>query len=103
MADAVGWIAAQIVGRDLPPDRVQFNPRPPGVVRPGSGTDAVVRLLRQHPRRWFFRAELNLLLGRSRGEVDWAVIYLARMGRITEQACDIPGRKPVMRYRLREE
>jgi len=54
------------------------NPRPQGVIRPGNGTDVLLRFLRQAPGRWFFHSELVLTLGRSKGEIDWALLYLVR-------------------------
>jgi hypothetical protein len=95
------WIAGQL-GREREPGKPRHNnPRPPGVVRPGSGTDVLLRYLRQHPQRWFFHPELVLTLGRSKGEIDWALQYLAGKGFILAEMADLPGRKAVMRYRLK--
>ena len=76
------------------------NPRPPGVIQPGSGSDVLLRFLRAHPGRWFFHPELVLTLGRSKGEVDWALQYLARLELIDSEMSSLPGRKPVMRYSI---
>jgi hypothetical protein len=40
----------------------------------------LLRFLRQAPGRWFFHSELVLALGRSKGEIDWALLYLVREG-----------------------
>ena len=70
------------------------------MIRPGSGTDVLLRYLRQCPQRWFFHPELVLTLGRSKGEIDWALQYLAGQGLISAEVADLPGRKAVLRYRL---
>lgn len=94
------WLADQL-GRQQEPEKPRHNnPRPPGVVRPGSGTDVLLRYLRVHPGRWFFHPELVLTLGRSKGEIDWALQYLGAQGHIEAVAVELQGRKAVMRYRL---
>lgn len=82
--------------------KMPHNPNPPGVVRPGSGSDVLLRFLRCNPRRWFLHSELVLSLGRSKGEVDWALQYLAQLRLISSAVVELPGRKPVMRYALRD-
>jgi len=77
------------------------NPRPQGVIRPGSGTDVLLRFLYQSPGRWFFHAELIMALGRSKGEMDWALGYLVREGLVEGRLTELPARKPVLRYRLK--
>lgn len=96
------WMAEQMSAR-VPVERVRpTNPRPPGVIRPGSGTDVLLRFLRAHPGRWFFHPELVLALGRSKGEVDWALQYLAQLGLIQSELSSLPGRRPVLKYSLEE-
>lgn len=93
-------MAEQLDGRQEERAR-HNNPRPAGVIRPGSGTDVLLRYLRQSPGRWFFHQELVLALGRSKGEIDWALQYLVRGGQVESRLTDLPARKPVMRYRLK--
>jgi len=93
-------MAAQL-GRQQQQKPRRNNPRPPGVIRPGSGTDVLLRFLRQHPQRWFFHPELVLALGRSKGEVDWALLYLSGQGLIVARETALPGRKSVLRYALK--
>lgn len=93
------WMAGQLEGRQEEGVR-RNNPRPQGVIRPGSGTDVLLRFLRQAPGRWFFHSELVLALGRSKGEIDWALLYLVREGFVDSRRTELPARKPVMRYRL---
>lgn len=97
--EAMNWLAGQLQGRQENRSR-HHNPRPAGVVRPGSGTDALLRYLQRLPERWFFHCELVLELGRSKGEVDWALQYLLGRGMVQGRLTELPGRKPVMRYRL---
>ncbi|MXN30002.1 hypothetical protein [Delftia sp. CH05] len=97
------WMAGQLEGRQEEEGTRRNNPRPAGVIRPGSGTDVLLRFLRQAPGRWFFHAELVLALGRSKGEIDWALLYLVREGQVESRLTELPGRKPVLRYRLNGE
>jgi hypothetical protein len=76
------------------------DPPPAGAIRPGSGTDVLLRFLRQAPGRWFFHCELVLALGRSKGEIDWALLYLVRERLVESRLTELPARKPVLRYRL---
>ncbi len=46
------WLAGQLEGWHEEGAR-HNNPRPAGVIRPGSGTDVLLRFLRQAPGRWF--------------------------------------------------
>lgn len=96
------WMAGQLEGWHKEGAR-HNNPRPAGVIRPGSGTDVLLRFLRQAPGRWFFHSELVLALGRSKGEIDWALLYLVREGQVESRLTELPARKPVLRYRLMGE
>lgn len=40
-------------------------------------------------------------LGRSKGEIDWALQYLVREGQVESRLTELPARKPVLRYLLR--
>ncbi|WP_233626332.1 MULTISPECIES: hypothetical protein [unclassified Delftia] len=95
------WLAGQLEGWHEEGAR-HNNPRPAGVIRPGSGTDVLLRFLRQAPGRWFFHSELVLALGRSKGEIDWALQYLVRECQVESRLTELPARKPVHRYRQRE-
>jgi hypothetical protein len=96
------WMAGQLEGRQEEEGRRRNNPRPQGVIRPGSGTDVLLRFLRQAPGHWFFHSELVLALGRSKGEIDWALLYLVRNGLVEGRLTELPARKPVLRYRFLE-
>ncbi len=94
------WMAGQLERRQEEEGTRHNNPRPQGVIRPGSGTDVLLRFLRQSPGRWFFHYELVLALGRSKGEIDWALLYLVRERQVESRLTELPARKPVLRYRL---
>ena len=100
MSGPIEWLAGQLDARQEQVQARHNNPRPAGVIRAGSGTDVLLRLLCQAPERWFFHPELVLALGRSKGEIDWALQYLVRGGHVESRLTDLPGRKPVMRYKL---
>ena len=74
------WMAGQLEGRQQEEGTRRSNPRPQGVIRPGNGTDVLLRFLRQAHGRWFCHSELVLVLGPSKGEIDWALQYLVREG-----------------------
>ena len=100
MNDPMNWMTDQLSDR-VPQEKPRtHNPRPAGEIRPGSGSDVLLRYFRSNPTRWFFHAELVLTLGRSKGEVDWALVFLPRLGFIEATQTELPGRKPVMRYAL---
>ncbi len=100
MNEPMAWVADHLGARQDPEKVHHANPRPAGVIRTGSGTDVLLRYLRQSPGRWFFHAELVLALGRSKGEVDWALQYLKDQGHIRSEEAELTGRKAVLRYRL---
>lgn len=94
-------MTTQITSMHTPEPPRPSNPRPAGVIRQGSGTDVLLRFLRQSPGRWFFHSELILILGRSKGEMDWALGYLVRGGLVESRLTALPARKPVKRYRMK--
>lgn len=100
MCNAIDWLADQLSARETPPPPRRNNPRPPGVIRPGSGTDMLLCYLRQHPARWHGHQELVLTLGRSKNEVDWGIKYLVRQHLLVAEQVHRPGGGAVMRYRL---
>lgn len=55
-----------------------FNPRPPGVIRKGSATEAVYKLLKAHPHMAYTHGQIVALTGRSPKAVDWGVLFLRR-------------------------
>ncbi|MEY2250353.1 hypothetical protein [Comamonas sediminis] len=60
----------------------------------------LLRFLQASPKRSYYHSELVLALGRSKGEVDWALVYLKESQLVKAVVVELPGRKPVMRYEL---
>lgn len=92
------WVTQQILSikRDAEPPR--FNPRPAGIMRPGSATEAVHQYLLGRPGRgWVLRQQIVAGTHRSGKAVDWALIFLRHVGLI-ESSKD-PERARYLRYR----
>lgn len=100
MHDPINWTAGQLGTRQEQDKPRQNNPRPAGVIRSGSGTDVLLRYLRHSPGRWFYHYELVMALGRSKGEIDWALQFLRDQRHIKSEEVALPGRKSVFRYSL---
>lgn len=87
---SLAWTAQELSRR---PSRLveqpSLNPRPPGVIRPGSASEAVYELLRENPERLFWRRQLIVITGRSRKSVDWALLYLGALHLI--EVVPMPG------------
>lgn len=60
----------------------RYNPRPAGVIRPGSATQAVLSLLQAHPGRWFTHFQIVQATDRTQKSVDWALLFLKGRGLI---------------------
>lgn len=77
-----------------PTSMPRFNPRPPGVIRPGSATQAVLSFLNENPGRNFTCFELCKYTDRSMKSVNHACLYL----RATEQIDAFPDGVRNSRY-----
>ena len=79
-ASSIGWTARLLIqcGQrpELPPFR--FNPHPPGVIWPGSATQAVLNFLGARRGEYFSRAAIIKATGRSDKAVDSALLFLRR-------------------------
>lgn len=64
------------------PTAPRFNPRPPGVIREGSATHAIVTFLESRPGRYYSESELVRITGKSRSAVTWSLNYLRALGRL---------------------
>ena len=79
---STAWVASEIMRmarhRDPLPESqfCRYNPRPAGVIRPGSASAAVLELLSSRPGQWLYRHQIISITGRTRKSVDWALIYL---------------------------
>jgi hypothetical protein len=97
------WIALQLqirasrtfgLGLQVP----RYNPRPAGVIRPGSATHAVLGYLQKHSH-WLNHRQICSGTGCTSHAVDWGLIFLKSQGLI-ECASD-DGRNPrYLRYRI---
>lgn len=71
-------LLAQTV-RLTPQPRRRHNPRPPGVIRDGSASEAVLALLETQPRRWWTHGQIMALTGRSTKAIGFALLYLRQL------------------------
>lgn len=60
----------------------RYNPRPAGVIRPGSATQEVLSWLQSNPGRWFSHFQIVQATGRTSKSVDWALLFLKARGLI---------------------
>lgn len=91
-----GWPAGELArggGAAQQPAPSRRNP-------PGEWHRRAAAVFTPEPRALVFHYELVLALGRSKGEIDWALLYLVRGGQLLSRLTELPGRKPVLRYRL---
>jgi hypothetical protein len=73
------WTASQILGirPSERPTRRFVNPRPGGVMVPGSATTDVWNWLQERSQTsWWTRRQIVIGTGRSGKSVDWALIFL---------------------------
>lgn len=75
------WMACQLSrmadGRNaMPLELPRYNPRPPGVIRDGSASHAIVMFLAAHPHRFFCESDFIRNTNRSRASITWALHYL---------------------------
>lgn len=64
------------------PKQKPQNPRPPGVIREGSATAAVLNFLRENPHRYHTAGGIVNATGRSAKAVCWGLLYLRSQGQI---------------------
>lgn len=98
---SIAWVARQMEACGLQqtqPER--YNPRPPGVIQPGSASEAVLQILSASPGRFFTCEQLIRATGRTHAAVSLALMYLRDQGRI--EAFPDAARNPrYMRYRIK--
>lgn len=95
------WVTQQILAIRRTAEPMRFNPRPAGVMRPGSTTEAVHRYLDERPGRgWVTRQSIVVATGRSPKAVDWALIFLRTINRIEASQDPEPHRSRYLRYRV---
>ena len=79
----------------------RYNPRPPGVIQPGSASDLILRILSESPGRFFTCEQLIKETGRSHAAVSFALLYLRDQGLI-EAFPDAARNTRFLRYRIKE-
>lgn len=101
--NAVSWMVDRITAIEEPATAApRYNPRPPGVIQPGSASEAVLGVLRGNPGRFFTAQQLIRGTGRSHAAVSFALLYLRDKGMI--QAFPDAARNPrYRRYRVAPE
>lgn len=77
----------------------RFNPRPPGVIREGSATHAVLEFLRSRPRMFFTHGQIVDATGRTEKSVCWGLLYLRTQGLI-DSLEDATRCSRYLKYRL---
>ena len=96
------WMVDQLLALKREPAKVRFNPRPPGVIQPGSASEAVLHILRSNPGRFYVCKQLIKETGRTHAAVSFALLYLRDQGLI--EAFPDAARNPrYMRYRIKRE
>lgn len=105
--NGVEWLAQRIAAaanRDLDenPEAPRFNPRPPGVIREGSATQAVHLFLEARRGIFFTRVQIVAATGRSERSVDWALLFLKAQQKV--KAVEDTNRNPrYLRYGIAKE
>lgn len=93
------WITSQILSIKRTAEPSRFNPRPLGVMLPGSTTDAVKAWLDDRPPNgWWTKRQIEIGTGRSCKAIDWALIYLRSIHAI-ECSRDDSRNARYLRYR----
>jgi hypothetical protein len=99
---STAWMANQIArmaaARPTAPDIPHYNPRPAGVIRPGSATDVVLALLCKRGPSYLTHSQIIAQTGRTTKAVSWALIYLKSQKHI-EATSDDARNQRYQRYR----
>lgn len=78
------WMAQQLSrmshSRPTAPDIPRYNPRPAGVIRPGSATNLVLALLCKRRPAFLTHHQIMDQTKRTTKAVSWALIYLRAQG-----------------------
>ena len=102
----IDWLAARIMDAanramdEKPAPR--FNPRPPGVIREGSATKAVLDFLSAHPTTFFQHDQIVRATGRTGKAVDWALLFLRAQHRVIARE-DTSRSARYLRYSIAKE
>ena len=101
---SMDWVTHQI--RTMSANKrqtvVQFNPRPPGVMRGEGATTAVLEFLKARCGQFFTHKQITTSVARSAKSVDWALLYL-RAQKLVESVPDSSRNPRYLRYRAVKE
>jgi len=76
----VGQLATLTVG--VEPKPLPVNPRPAGVIRQGSASEAVLLALQAARGQYLTHAQIMARTGRTQKALSWALIFLHSQGHI---------------------
>lgn len=79
----------------------KYNPRPPGVIRPGSASDRILSLLRG-AGGFHTEQSIRAATGLSHSQASWALFYLSENGFI-RKVPDTTRASSFYRYAVRRE
>lgn len=98
------WTARQLSGgrNIMGLANPRYNPCPPGVIRNGSSTSAVLAVLRQRQGVWLTHQQIMYLSGRPTKQVCWALLYLG-MQEMIESTPDDYRNARYKRYRCTDK
>jgi len=100
---SIAWMARQMEAYGLQQTKpARYNPRPPGVIQPGSASEAVLRILRSNPGRFYVCEQLIKETGRTHAAVSFALLYL-RDQELIDAFPDAARNPRYMRYRIKRE
>lgn len=95
------WGVNALVTAKPEPTPERFNPRPPGVIREGSATAAVLAFLLSHRGKRFSAYQVIHATGCTTKATSWALVYLQRQGLI--DATSDPRNERYQRYECNEK
>jgi hypothetical protein len=97
---SLDWMAVQLAntrgGLNLSMPR--YNPRPAGVIRPGSATEVALQVLRAAHGQFLTHSQLLTRTGCTQKALSWALIYL-KSQQLVETSCDESRNARYLRYR----
>jgi len=102
---STGWIADQLLrtsARAVSPQAPRFNPRPAGVIRPGSATNKALVHMCRRPAAWMTHAQLISATGATTKALCWALAFLRETG-LVEVTSDDARNYRYLRYRITNE
>lgn len=97
------WVAGQLAQNmaakfSEPTSQPRFNPRPPGIIRQGSGTWEVLQFLRANNGKYWSCFQLCRHTGASIKAVNHACLYLREKGLV--HTCPDPRNPQYLRYSI---